>query len=194
MSKKFATILIFFYYCLSVRAQAPAVKICNCLQKLATTQTLSEEKIGTCFEENKPNGSLDGFEDSISVSLITNCDVYFKLMDTLRFSFIRRIDKETVKKSLETLENLPADSVKSSDLINIGICHFVLSNQDSAMTYFDKALAKEAGAPEALYYKAAIFELKGDYKQSMNTLRSITTKREGLPLVIAIVARKQKDK
>src|SRR5690242_2412974 len=130
----------------------------------------------------------------MSVSLVNDCDAYYKFMDTSRNSIYRDINKDSVKKSIQHMNNMNSENKDKSFFIKRGEMYFEISDLRGALANFNSALKLDSNSVLANYFKAWILERKGNYEEAYNICNKLTLLSDKVKYkILAAILKRKKD-
>lgn len=193
--------------------KAVSEKICICVNQL---KDWDEEKFSQCFEksimdhedlllEEMNRLGLDSTEETgyklgvevyqrLSISLVYTCRSYGKLMDDLRFSPFKNINKDSVKAVIASVEKTtPAD--KDQDFFTQrGLNYFLCDQHALALADFNSAIQLNKENFQGIFLKAWTLEKLKKYDEAIllyNEVAARTGKSE-FKIFAAIAEQKKK--
>jgi tetratricopeptide (TPR) repeat protein len=126
-----------------------------------------------------------------SVSLVYTCDAYYHLMDTIRYTALRNLNKEEIRKSIADMDSI---TVKNEDFYTKrGLFYFQLMEVANALNDFDEVLRLNENSFQIIYFKAWGLEIQKKYDEAIqlyNKVATITQKNE-IAIMAAVANRKK---
>lgn len=188
---------------------------CNCLSK---SKAISQKYLDSCFGTAMNNNlrliadyletaSTDTSAESdrkagkelsqkILVNMVYSCKSYYVLADTLRYSYMRTVNKDSIRNAIKTMSATDSKNWNMDFYTERGVMYFELMELDNALKDFDNAIQLSQQAFQSMYFKAWVLELKKKYDESIALYKKVAelTGRENILITAAIVARKKTGK
>jgi tetratricopeptide (TPR) repeat protein len=188
--------------------------VCACLDSLKG-HTLNEQNFTDCFQTamqqnsvlileevkkkygdtSEANGYKFGQElwNRVSVSLIYTCNTYYNLMDTLRYSALKGLNKDTIKATITTLNKTDLKKWNKDFYTERGVMYFQLADFDNALQDFDNAIKLDTNSLQSIYFKAWLLEIRRKYDEAINLYDRLflLTRRNDFKIFAAIAGRKK---
>ena len=186
--------------------------ICNCISQ---TKNFTEENFLICFEKAMEENSdlilkeckalyndtsyQTGYKfgqevyGRISVSMIYRCKPYYNFMDTLRYSALQGLNKDSVSASIIDMNKKDTKSWDKDFFTQRGVMYFQMSDLENALQDFNNAIKLDQYALQSIYFKAWTLELKKNYDEAFllySTLATLTKKND-FNIFAAIVKQKK---
>lgn len=129
-----------------------------------------------------------------AINLIGECDAYFYLMDSIRYTEFRNLDEDSLKNQLSKL-NSPDRKETEGILSQKALLYFQLKSYDSTLVYSDAALNMNGNNTLCLFLKAWAKELKGDYDEAITLYNQVAdmTKQQNY-YIFSEIAKKKKSR
>jgi tetratricopeptide (TPR) repeat protein len=186
---------------------------CNCM---TSTKNLNEENFLTCLQDAmKKNGELIlkecmalykdtseqagyklGLElyERISVSMIYSCKTYYTLMDTLRYSALVGLDKDSIRHSIINMSNSDKKNWNTDFYTQRGVLYFQIADFNNALKDFDNAIALDKYSLQSIYFKAWVLEINKKYDEAflLYSDLALLTKKNDFNIFAAIAKQKKK--
>lgn len=128
-----------------------------------------------------------------SVNLVFTCDTYFKMMDSIRYAQMNSVDKDSVRASIASLNQVDSSTWNKDFLVTRGLFYFALADYSNAQKDLDAALAIDSNSVQALFFKAWIFEINKDYDRAIKLYTQVATltNKNDFNIFAAIAKRKE---
>lgn len=129
----------------------------------------------------------------ISVSLIYDCDVYFRLMDSIMQSALTIKNKDEVIEEMKLFHAVGPNKRDFEYFIQRGAAQLQLNQYDAALQDFDSSLAKTDPNLGALFFKAITLERLYRFDEAIElfaTLVALTGTRE-MKILYALAKRRK---
>lgn len=190
-----------------------SLDICTCINQ---AKNLTEEEFLNCFQtamqKNREliikeckslyNDTSDqtGYKvgqelyGRISVSMIFSCKSYFNLMDTLRYSALQGLNKDSIKKVILKMGKSDPKTWDKDFFTQRGVMYFQVPDLDNALNDFNSAIKLDQYALQSIYFKAWTLELKKNYDEAFSLYSNLAllTKKNDFNIFAAIVKQKKK--
>ncbi len=159
--------------------------VCNCISK---TKNITEKDFIECLQTAMQNNSAliikecyaiykdtseeIGYKfghvlyDRISVSMIYSCDSYLMLMDSLRYTEMKGINKDSVKNGILEINKQDVSKRDMDFFTQRGVMYFQVSDLKNALADFNAALELNKNAYQSIYFKAWTLELQKNYDEA----------------------------
>jgi len=132
-----------------------AIVIKYCLRVYNDTSAETGHKLG-----------LELFQ-RLSVSMIATCKPFYILMDSLRYSQLLGLDKDSIKIDIETMSRSDTTSWNSDFFSARGVKYFQISELDKALSDFNHSIKLDKNAFQSMYFKAWTLEQKGYFDEAI---------------------------
>jgi tetratricopeptide (TPR) repeat protein len=163
-------------------------EICECLDSLSkpadvehnfpicfsilldkNSSALTKEVIKTYGSFNKENVAkfTDRLEIRLSVNLFDSCTAFFKFTDSLKHQQYKNLSKDSLTRLLGGLESIDSTKRSKNYYVSASTLHFQLGEYEKAMENVDKVLSEDSLNVSALFIKAFIFDVKGNYQDAI---------------------------
>ena len=186
--------------------------ICNCISQ---SKNLIEEDFLNCFQKAMEKNSdlilkeckalyndtsyQTGYKfgqelyGRISVSMIYSCKPYYNLMDTLRYSALKGLDKDSVNAAISNMSKSDTKTWNADFFTQRGVMYFQIADLDNALNDFDNAIKLDQYALQSIYFKAWTLEIKKDYDEAylLYSKLATLTKKNDFNIFAAIARQKQ---
>ncbi len=186
--------------------------ICNCISQ---TKNLVEEDFLSCFQKaieknsdlilkeckalyndtSDQTGNKFGKElySRISVSMIYSCKPYYNLMDTLRYSALQGLDKDSINAAISNMSKSDTKTWSSDFFTQRGVLYFQISDLVNALKDFDNAIKLDQYALQSIYFKAWSLEINKNYDEAQFLYSNLATltKKNDFNIFAAIVKKKK---
>jgi tetratricopeptide (TPR) repeat protein len=205
---------------LSARSQTDVDKImeratCDCISKLLETQEKSGDSFNACYLKSLGKDTVlikneckrlygdtsaeasykfgKEFYQRKMVSLVYSCDTYFKMMDSIRYSQIYSIDKDSLRFSIASMNLTDSNARDNNFFATRGMFYFALTDYANAEKDLNASLAIDSNTVQGIYFKAWILEIKKDYDGAnrLYTYLATLTKTNEFNIFAAIANRKK---
>jgi len=129
----------------------------------------------------------------LSVSMIATCKPFYKLMDSLRYSKLSGLDKESIKTEIEKMNNSDTAIWNADFFSERGVKFFQIADLDKALSDFNHALLLDKNAFQSMYFKAWTLERKGNYDEAIVIYQDLfqKTNKSDVNMVTEIAKRKK---
>jgi tetratricopeptide (TPR) repeat protein len=187
-----------FCNCFSNQKTPSIVHVQNCFFKASQENqdslfTAIKSQYGEISKETI-NKFSQGLLSKMSVSLVNDCNAYYKFMDTSRNSIYRDINKDSVKKSIQRMNTMNSENRDKSFFIERGERYFEISDLRRALTDFNSALQLDSNSVLANYFKALVLERNGNYEEAYNICNKLTLLSNNLKYkILAAIVKRKKD-
>lgn len=174
--------------------KAVSEKICICVNQL---KDWDEEKFGQCFEksitdhedlllEEMSRLGLDSTEESgykfgqevyqrLSVNLVYTCKSYGRLMDDLRFSPFKNLNKDSIKAVIASAEKTAPDARDLDFFTQRGLNYFLSDQHTLALADFNSAIQLDKEAFQSIFLKAWTLEKLKKYDEAISLYNQVAT-------------------
>lgn len=187
--------------------------VCSCMTRI---KDLSKDNFADCFQEgiekNSPlllkqyetldkdtseeAASISGRElyNRLSVNMIFSCPVYYKIIDSLRYTSLSNISKDSVKNQIVSMGKDDSETRDRDFFTRRGVMNFQIANLDSAIADFENAIKLDPYAFQSMFFKAWVLELKKNYDEaiSLYTQLATLTQKNDFKIFVAIAQKKKK--
>ncbi len=216
MRTQILIILLFFSGAASAQDSLKTIisnDVCNCIDHL---KKITEDSLSSCFQNaiqkskeafivpGKSNYTDSSYYkaseklrqeifESVFLQMVQTCTSYFVFMDTLRHAQLKEFDKDSLKREINKISESDPKKWKKDFYTERGIMYFEMADMENALADFNNAIKSDPNAQESIYFKAWIFELKGNYEDSYklyNQLAVLTNKSQ-YKIMAAVVKRKK---
>jgi len=187
-----------FCNCFSNQKTPSIVHVQNCFFKASQENqdslfTAIKSQYGEISKETI-NKFSQALLSKMSVSLVNDCNAYYKFMDTSRNSIYRDINKDSVKKSIQRMNTMSSENRDKSFFIKRGERYFEISDLRRALTDFNSALQLDSNSVLANYFKALVLERNGNYEEAYNICNKLTLLSNNLKYkILAAIVKRKKD-
>jgi tetratricopeptide (TPR) repeat protein len=185
---------------------------CNCLSQ---TKKPTEENLSNCFQEAMKKHSdlllkecMTKYKDTsyetgykfgqelyarVSVSLIFTCKPYYKLIDTIRYSYLQGLNKDSVRTVILAMNKTDQKNWGKDFFTQRGVLYFQTNDLDSALKDFDSAIKLDQLALQSIYFKAWTLEINKNYDEAILLYSNLATmtKKNDFNIFAAIAKRKK---
>ena len=173
------------------------VDFLNCFQK--ATEKNSELILKECKALYNDTSYQTGYKfgqdlyGRISVSMIYSCKPYFDFMDTLRYSALKRLDKDTVTAAINNISKSDNKTWNADIFTQRGVMYFQIADYDNALKDFDSAIKLDQYALQSIYFKAWTLEIKKNYDEAYLLYSNLATltKKNDFNIFAAIAKQKK---
>jgi tetratricopeptide (TPR) repeat protein len=144
------------------------------------------------------NETINRFSQNLlsrmSVSLINDCDAYYKFMDTSRNSIYRDVNKDSVRNAIQVIINKNSENWGKSFFIQRGEMYFEISDLHNALADYNSALKLDSNSVLANYFKAWILERNGNYNEAYDICNRLTLLSSNIKYkILAAIVNRKKD-
>jgi tetratricopeptide (TPR) repeat protein len=186
--------------------------VCNCIDH---SNTLTEKEFLNCFQAGITKNSdlfikecIALYNDTtyetgykfgqelfgrISVSMIYSCKSYYHLMDTLRYTELRGLNKDSIKNVILDMNKSDPQAWNSAFFTERGVMYFQISELENALSDFNNAIRLDQNAIQSMYFKAWVLEIKGNYDEAflLYSALAISIKKTEFNIFAAIAKQKK---
>ncbi len=217
---KLSLIVLFSFLTFSALAQTElekkyAVSVCECLSQKGKDNELSKNNFVECFKSSLApyqelikteslrlygdTSYLSGYRlggelsKNTMVSLVNDCDTYFHLVDTVRYSPYNEMNKDSLQKSFTEMNQLEQKDVEF--LVNRAHAAFILKKYEMALVDIQDILAQDSLNVRSIAIKAWIYELNKEYAASYKLYTQVAeiTKNVSFKIFAELVKRKERE-
>jgi tetratricopeptide (TPR) repeat protein len=189
-----------------------SIEVCNCISQ---SKNLNEEDLFNCFQKAMEKNSdliliecktlyndtsfQTGYKfgqelyGRISVSMIYSCKSYYNLMDTLRYSALQGLDKDSINAVISKMNKNDTNAWNADSFTQRGVMYFQIADLDNALKDFDNAIKLDPDALQSIYFKAWTLEIKKNYDEAFLLYSNLATltKRNDFNILAAIAKQKK---
>lgn len=186
--------------------------VCNCLSK---TKNLEDDSFGDCLMQSFQNNNAflmdmcyKMYKDTsekvakqfglniyrkISVSMVFSCDLYYRLMDSLRNQSLNYITIDSAKSRIAVIEKGSSNKLNSELFTLRGIIEFKTGEFSAAIQYFDKALSIDSNNYQSKFLKAWSLEKNQNFSEAIIAYKNLAdiTGRYDFNIFSALAERKK---
>lgn len=191
------------------------VSVCECLSQKGVDNELSKNNFVECFKSSLApyqelikteslrlygdTSYLSGYRlggelsKNTMVSLVNDCDTYFHLVDTLRYSPYNEMNKDSLQKSFAEMNQLEQKDVEF--LVDRAHAAFILKKYEMALVDIQDILAQDSLNVRSIAIKAWIYELNKEYAASYKLYTQVAeiTKNVSFKIFAELVKRKERE-
>jgi tetratricopeptide (TPR) repeat protein len=189
--------------------------VCNCLDNFKSTRELTEVDFTDCFEKTMQADSAlvlqeikkiygdtsyeSGYKfgndlvERTTISLVKDCKTYFVLIDSLRYEDYKNLDEDSIQLQLIGLNETEVSKRGDEFYAEKALLFFELHMYDSSRDNIEKALSLNANSFQALYMKAWINEIEGNYDEAISLYEKVAelTKMKSFYIFSEVAKRKK---
>jgi tetratricopeptide (TPR) repeat protein len=194
-----------------------ASDVCKCLTEKATNKDLTKDNFILCFKSALApqeelikvealrlygdTSYLSGYKlgEELSkktmVSLVNDCDTYFHLVDTLRYSNYNQMDKDSLQKSFSEMNQSAETPNDKNFLLNRANAAFILKKYPLALVDIHDVLSEDSLNVRAMIIKAWIYEINGEFAAAKTWFEKAAkiTKNVSINIMVEVVKRKERE-
>jgi tetratricopeptide (TPR) repeat protein len=128
-----------------------------------------------------------------SVNLVYTCDAYYKIIDSTRDSQINSLNKDSLRSSLESLNQTDPKTWDKDFLVKRGLFYFALADYDNSIKDLDASLNIDPNTIQSLFFKAWIFEIQKNFEGAIKLYSDLgeITKTNDFNIFAAMAKRKK---
>lgn len=128
-------------------------------------------------------------------NMIHSCDVYYHLMDSLRYSDYAVLNSDSVQQELNKINALAVDERDAEFLKQRGLLQFQLKNYEESMKDVTEMLKTDPDNVTSLFLKGWIHEINGEYDKSIECYERMKelTGAATFNIFIELVKRKKRE-
>ena len=189
-----------------------SIDVCNCINQtknfteadfLSCFQTAMEKNNELILKECKTLYNDTSYQTGykfgqelygrVSVSMVYSCKTYYNLMDTLRYSALQGLDKDSIKNEIQNMSKSDPKTWNKDFFTQRGVMYFQISDLDNALKDFDNAIKLDQYALQSIYFKAWTLELKKNYDEAflLYSNLALLTKKNDFNIFAAIIKQKK---